>query len=155
MRTFVTMLLCIGTAPAAGLRVGLGRNPALPTCPCAPPSTSPHVPPHSSHTTRLCHGRATTRRPADRPPCPMSHRRAPTPLMNGRFGFGKPPAPPQSSSETFLSSKPNNQELVGYFTALSGALAFVAKVLEDDLKASASLALLTHLSSPSRRTWQR
>ena len=66
----------------------------------------------------------------------MSHRRAPIPLMNGRFGFGKPPAPPQSSSEKFLSSKRNNQELVGYFTALSGALTFVATVLEDDLKAS-------------------
>ena len=54
--------------------------------------------------------------------------------MKGSFGFGKPPAPPKSSSETFLSSKPNNQELGGYFTALAGALTFVAKYLDDDLQ---------------------
>ena len=93
MRTFVVMLIFTGTAPAAGLRVGLGRYPALPTSP-----------------------------------------RAPTPLMNGRFGFGKPPAPPKSSSETFLSSKPNNQELGGYFSLFAGALTFVAKYLDDDLQ---------------------
>jgi len=50
------------------------------------------------------------------------------------FGFGKPPAPPKSSSETFLSAKPTNQELGGYFTALAGALTYVAKYLDDDLR---------------------
>ena len=49
--------------------------------------------------------------------------------------MNKPPAPPKSSSETFLASQPNNKELGGYFTALAGALTFVAKVLNDDLKA--------------------
>ena len=59
-------------------------------------------------------------------------------VMNGRFGFGKPPAPPQSSTEKFLSSKPNNQELFGACTAFSGVFTFVAKVLDDDLKESIS-----------------
>ena len=71
--------------------------------------------------------------PADRPSCPISHRRAPIPLMNWRFGSAKPPDPPQSSIEKFLSSKPNNQGLVATLVAASGALTFSAKVLDDDL----------------------
>ena len=63
----------------------------------------------------------------------MSHRRAPIPLMNWRFGSAKPPASPQSSIEKFLSSKPNNQGLVATLVAASGALTFSAKVLDDDL----------------------
>ena len=61
--------------------------------------------------------------------------------MNGRDGFGKPPAPPQSSTEKFLSSELTNRELVGFCTAstaFSGVFTFGAKVLKDDLKESIS-----------------
>ena len=66
------------------------------------------------------------------------------PLMNWRFGSAKPPAPPappQSSIAKFLSSTPNNQELVGAAGAISGALALCAKVLDDDVKESFTLTI--------------
>ena len=64
------------------------------------------------------------------------------PLMNWRFGSAKPPAPPAPPQSSIAKlSTPNNQELVGAAGAISGALAFCAKVLDDDVKESFTLTI--------------